>query len=277
MKKYLLIIVLFSFTIVLQAASTPDIQEESQTIFKAMKDEMVRTSKDLKAKGMPKPYYIAYQVNLQDFFNVKTFMGEVISTSFSKGDVSVNVMMRIGTQQHDNSFFENTLMSTAETQLPSVSYDSIRKTLWLKTDEVYKQALDQYTKKQAYFKKKEIKQDVPDFSQAEISSSIEDFSFKPFDKNYLIDLAKQMSQQGNVKELKKFYVNISLLQGPKFYLSSEGAEYVHDNSALAIYMSAQADTPQGFPLFSSKNLIYKDIDELPSQEELINTAKDFFT
>lgn len=274
MKKYLLIIVLFSFAAVLQA-STGNIQEQSEIIFKAMKDEMLRTSKDLKTKDMPKPYYIVYQVNLQDFFNVKTFMGEEISSSVSKGDVSVNVMMRVGNPKQDNSFFENTVISTAETQLPSISYDSIRKTLWLKTDEIYKQALDQYTKKQAYFKKKEIKQDVPDFSQAEISSSIEDFSFKPFDKNYLIDLAKQMSAQGNVKELKKFYVNISFLQGPKFFLSSEGAQYVHDNSVLAIYLSAHADTPQGFPLFSSKNLIYKDIDELPSQEELINTAKDF--
>lgn len=275
MKKYLILAVLFLYSAALQTAAAKNIDEEREIIFKAMNDEMTRSVKNLKAKGMQKPYYIAYQVNLQDYFNVKTFMGEEIATSASKGDVSVNVMMRIGNKQHDNSFFENTVVSTAEEQLPSASYDSITKALWLKTDEVYKQALDQYTKKEAYFKKKEIKQEVPDFSQAEISSSIEDFSFKPFDKNYLIDLAKQMSEQGNVKELKRFYANISVLQGPVFYLSSEGAKYVRDNSIVAIYLSAQADTPQGFPLSSSKTLMYKDVDELPSQEELIKTAKNF--
>ena len=275
MKKYLFLSVLFLFTASVQLAADTNIDKEKEIIFKAMSDEMTRSINNLKAKGMQKPYYIAYQVNWQNYFNVKTFMGEEIASSVSKGDVSVNVMMRIGSKQHDNSFFENTVISTVEEPLPSASYDSITKALWLRTDEVYKQALDQYTKKEAYFKKKNIKQEDPDFSQAEISSSLEDFSFKQFDKNYLIDLAKQMSEQGNVKELNRFYTNISFLQGPVFYLSSEGAKYVRDNSVLAIYLSAQADTPQGFPLSSSKTLVYKDIDELPSQQELIKIAKDF--
>lgn len=273
MKKLLLLSILFSLAVF--TCAKENIQQQSDIIFKAMKDEISRSMDGLKAKGMPKPYYIAYQIALQDYFAVKSFMGEETVTTSSNGDVVINVMMRIGSPKRDNSFFENTLISTAEEQLPSFSYDSIRKALWLQTDDVYKQALDQYTKKEAYFKKKEIKQESPDFSPAETVSDKANFKFKPYDKEFLVNLAKKMSAQGNVKEIKKFYTNITLLQQPEFYLSSEGAEYIKDNSAIVIFLQSEADTPKGFPLAASKSLVYKDIKELPSEEELINTAKDF--
>ena len=263
MKKFLLFTVLFS---VAAFACAKENMQQSDIIFKAMKDEITRSMDGLKAKGMPRPYYIAYQIALQDYFAVKSFMGEETLTTSSKGDVIINVMMRIGSPKRDNSFFENTLISTAEEQLPSVSYDGIRKALWLQTDDVYKQALDQYTKKEAYFKKKEIKQENPDFSPAQTVSDKQNFKFKPYDKDFLVNL---------VKEIKKFYTNITVLQQPEFYLSSEGAEYIKDNSAIVIFLQSEADTPKGFPLAASKSLVYKDIKELPSQEELINIAKDF--
>ena len=271
MKKFLILIFTLFFIGPLNAS---DFKTTQETVFKAMRDEMARTMKSLKTKGMPRPYYATYKVKIQDFFAVNSFMGEEFFDALSKGDVSVSVTMRVGNEKTDSSFFENTVITTAGSQLPSLSYGSLRQALWLKIDQAYKQALDQYTKKLAYLKKKEVKEENPDFSKAEISSDKPQLEFKPFDKDYIISLAEEMSAQGNVKELKRFYTRIFVSHEPTFYLSSEGAEYIKDESNITIYLSAQADTPEGFPLNAYRVMVYKDMSELPSKEELIKTAKD---
>ncbi len=272
MKKIFLSIIAVLFLVNLNAA---DFQTDQELIFKAMRDEMARTMKDLKAEDMPTPYYIAYKVRQGDVFSVNAFMGEAFAEVQSSGNISASVMMRVGEEKLDNSFFENTVISTAEEQLPSLSYDSLRQALWLLTDDSYKQALDQYAKKTAYLKKKQSKQKEADFIKAEAASHKEDFALKTFDKETLIQLTKMMSEQGNKKEIKKFYTAINVLQGPVFYLSSEGAEYIKDESALIISLSAEADTPDGFPLQAFRRLVYKDITELPKEEVLLKIASEF--
>lgn len=249
--------------------------KDGEIIFKAMKDEMSRTVKSLKTKGMAKPYYAAYKVKKEDYFSTAAFMGEKYAEYDYKGDISLNVMLRVGDKKTDNSFFENTVISTAEGQIPSLSYEGLRRALWLITDNAYKQALDQYTKKLAYLKKKQVKQETPDFSAAEISSDLPELEFPPFDKAYLGSLVREMSALGNVKALKKFSVSATVSQGAVFFLSSEGAQYVKDDSMLIISLSAEADTPEGFQLESSKRLAYKNQSELPSKEELLKTAEEF--
>lgn len=272
MKKLLLFL---TALFLLGEANAFDVSKNGEVIFKAMQDEMARTMKDLKTKGMAKPYYAAYKVSAGDSFAVGAFMGEKYVENESKGDISISVMLRAGDKKTDSSFFENTVISTAESQLPSMSYESIRRALWLQTDNAYKQALDQYTKKLAYLKKKQVKQENPDFSAAEISSDVPSPEFPPFDKDYLISLAEEMSKQGDVKSLKKFSVFAAARQSAVFFLSSEGAKYVKDDSTLTITLRAEADTPEGFPIEASKSLSYKSQDELPSKEELLKTAKDF--
>lgn len=272
MKKLLLFL---TALFLLGEANAFDVSKNGEVIFKAMQDEMARTMKDLKTKGMAKPHYAAYKVQLENSFARGAFMGEKYVENDSSGDITISVMLRVGDKKIDNSFFENTVLSTAERQLPSLSYASLRRALWLQTDDAYKQALDQYTKKLAYLKKKQVKQENPDFSQAEISSDTPSLEFSPFDKDYITSLAEKMSKQGDVKSLKKFSVFITVEQGAVFFLSSEGAKYVKDDSKLIIILRAEADTPGGFPLEASKKLSYQSQDELPSKEELIKTAKDF--
>ena len=235
MKKLLLFL---TALFLLVEANAFDVSKNGEVIFKAMQDEMARTMKDLKTKGMAKPYYAAYKVSAGDSFAVGAFMGEKYVENESKGDISISVMLRAGDKKTDSSFFENTVISTAESQLPSMSYESIRRALWLQTDNAYKQALDQYTKKLAYLKKKQVKQENPDFSAAEISSDVPSPEFPPFDKDYLISLAEEMSKQGDVKSLKKFSVFAAAGQRAVFFLSSEGAKYVKDDSTLTITLRA---------------------------------------
>ena len=154
MKKLLLFL---TALFLLGEANAFDVSKNGEVIFKAMQDEMARTMKDLKTKGMAKPYYAAYKVSAGDSFAVGAFMGEKYVENESKGDISISVMLRAGDKKTDSSFFENTVISTAEGQLPSMSYESIRRALWLQTDNAYKQALDQYTKKLANKKKKQVK------------------------------------------------------------------------------------------------------------------------
>ena len=272
MKKILILIIALFFIVPLNGL---DLKSAQETVFKAMRDEMARTMKSLQTKGMPQPYFATYKVKIQELFSVNAFMGEELVDVSSQGDIGVSVMMRVGDEKTDSSFFENTVLTTAGGQLPSLSYGSLRRALWLKSDQAYKKALDQYAKKLAYLKKKDLKQENPDFSKAEISSDKPLLDFKPFDKDYLVSLAEEMSAQGNVKEIKRFYTRIRIWQEPTFYLSSEGSEYIKDDSGINIYLSAQADTPEGFPLILSKSMTFKDLSELPSKENLIKIAKDF--
>ncbi len=247
----------------------------AEVFFAAMHDEINRTVKKLKQKNLPSPYYAAYKVfDLCEYSFVSVFGSQ--SREGQNKDFLIKTIIRVGSAQEDNSFFESGVYSTAlNKQFPGAGYYGMRGALWTESDAAYKEALAVLAKKQAYKKNKNITENYADFSKAQITSDVQEISLPAVDSQYFKLLSEEMSAQGLDLGLDRFeaYVSISLM--PVYFLSSEGAKYSVDNSSVIIGLKAWGKAPDGFDLQTDKRLTYASLADLPSREELIKIAKDF--
>ncbi|MDR1941363.1 MAG: hypothetical protein LBQ47_03470 [Endomicrobium sp.] len=269
MKKFLLFLILAQ-TALGSFALTP----KDEMIFKAMEDEMKRSMSELKMDNMPRPYFITYKIHALKYFGFDAQSGSLIETRENE-NLTTQVLLRVGTQKEDNSFFDSNIYSSSARQAPSFSYDGLRARLWQLTDRVYKDSLSLLAKKQAYKKNKNIDNNYKDFSPAEPAVYIEDFTPQIIDKDYWENLAKELSAQGDIKEIDNFEAAVNIEFRPIYFITSEGAKYTKDYYHIVINLIAKARTKNGFELEESKRFTYADFKDIPTKEELIKQARDF--
>ncbi|MDR0646129.1 MAG: hypothetical protein LBG46_04000 [Elusimicrobiota bacterium] len=269
MKKLFLPLILLQ-SAALCFALTP----KDEMIFKAMQDEMRRSMSELKMDNMPRPYFITYFAEDFKGFTINAQNGSLTNVS-EISYVDTKVSLRVGSYKEDNSFFNSYIYASSDQQYPSLSYDGLRAGLWDQTNKAYKDALAILAKKQAYKKNKNISDNSPDFSPAKPAVYLEDITPPEIDDNYWQNLARELSAQGNIKELDKFGANINIRFFPSYFISSEGSKYAEGYYYIRVYISAEAKTKAGFELKESKELLYADFKDVPSKEELIKQARAF--
>jgi hypothetical protein len=235
---------------------------------------MKRYMSELKMDNMPRPYFMTYNVEDIKRITINAQNGSLSSMSEASFP-QVQVTLRAGSYKEDNSFFDSYIYSSSERQYPSLNYDGLRAGLWDQTNKAYKDALTLLAKKQAYKKNKNVTDKSPDFSPAKPSVYLQELTLPEIDKNYWQNLAKELSAQGNIKELDKFTVNINMLFAPSYFISSEGAKYTKEYYYIRIDINASAKTKGGFELKESKQSLYADFKDIPSKEDLIKQARDF--
>jgi hypothetical protein len=269
MKRFF--IILFAFAAVNLCAQ----DLHNAKIMQAMRDEMQRSVTGLGGKDTPKPYFMVYKVLPVSRYIATANQGALTETLLFS-TLNVRVSLRIGSAKEDNSFFISNTYPTADRQSPGFSYDAVRAALWDETDRAYKNAQNVLAKKRAYKQNKNIDGDYPDFSPAPAAKgALGEPAFPDFPAARWDSLAKRMSAQGNLKELNGFKTLITDSYEPVYFLSSEGAQYIRPYRYLRIALSATAKTENGFEFTESKTLIYADLKDVPSDEELIKRAKDF--
>jgi TldD protein len=136
---------------------------------KAADDELGRSVASLNIPGEARPHYIAYIITDHDRLNIAAVSGSLTVDRFNS-DRELRVIVRAGTPQLDNtnapkSRFEGFRMPLS--WLPrEADYGALRQELWSRTDEEYKQALDELGKKKSLLAARlaEPAEAVPDFS-----------------------------------------------------------------------------------------------------------------
>lgn len=268
MKKFIL-----SFLILSSSLSSFALTQKDENIFSAMQDEMDRTINLLAAPNMPKPYFAAYKVTDLQTYNFEASSGS-LSSQEQEGQFAAQVMMRVGSDKEDNSFFKAFILNTAAVPYPSDSYDGLRSALWGLSDVSYKQALAQLAKKQAFKKSKNITENYDDFSSARTATEIEELPTRPVDKDFWVNLVKETSLQGKDLGLDEFTAYASITLKPSYFITSEGAKYLKDDTSIFIYFMAKAKTKDGFEIKEAKSFSYADLKDVPPVAELAQKAKE---
>ena len=137
-------------------ASFAALHAQDDVVMKAMRDEMARSMKELTIENLEKPYFIAYRVVDTESAGVAASFGALNRSSSSRGRRLI-VEVRVGDYKLDNShfFFVNisggsVQMMTGGASLPvEDDYKEIRRQLWLATDQAYKKAAEDLSKKRA--------------------------------------------------------------------------------------------------------------------------------
>jgi predicted Zn-dependent protease len=236
-------------------AETP--KENDQTL-RAMRDEMARakTRLELKIPGteLPvRPYYVEYRLLDIEVKEVVAEYGALLSSTRTKNRF-MNVVARVGDYKLDSSNFVSEdsfrgFIGPTGTVGIDRDYDSLRQDLWIATDQAFKEAVETYSRKQAYLSSLARQSDIDDFSKAGPVQNIEplitpDWSSRNWEQEAR-DTSAVLRAFPQIYESRETYY---LVYATEYLMTSEGTEIRTNRSFAAIETGMNALADDGMAL-----------------------------
>lgn len=210
----------------------------------AMRDEMARAKSRLELQ-IPKldkpvrPYYIEYRLLDLDIREVVAQYGALVTSAHNRSRV-MNVGARVGDYKLDSSNFISEegfrgFIGPSGTVGIDRDYDSLRQDLWIATDQAFKEAVETYSRKQAYLSSLARQSDIDDFSHIQPVQHIEplvtpDWTSRNWDQEAR-DSSAAFRAFPQIFESKVTYY---LVFTTEYLLTSEGTEIRANHSFAAI-------------------------------------------
>ncbi len=144
---------------------------QDDVIFRALKDEMDRSMKQLKIKGHEAPYFLSYTVKDKDEVRIAGSFGAIDSKSVDR-DRDLSVDVRVGDYDLDNTRYSEgglfgMVLGGRQSRGESISIDDdykvLRQALWSETDDAYKSAIEKLEAKKAFLQQNIVKDRPADF------------------------------------------------------------------------------------------------------------------
>lgn len=248
----------------------------SKTILKAMNDEIKRNLNNLTYEDYSKPYYIAYNLSDTKSHQILANLGALVMSQPDRNRGNTVRLMVGDYDLNDENFVDRTSQSNHnDGYLPlplDDDYMAIRRSYWLMTNNVYKNAAELFKNKQQAMKNKGLsKRDLsaPDFSR----ETPQTFYGKPI-KNK-VDIAKLEQKARDLSLLFKDYpeitqsnVYIVYQNSTDYYVNSEGSEIVQPNIIYRIAVVAMAYSKENDMIGNFLTYHGNSLEEMPSHETM---------
>src|SRR6266404_4538699 len=240
---------------VARAAQTA--QENDQTL-RAMRDEMGRskTRLELNIPGTQqpvRPYYVEYRLLDLDVREIVAEFGTLLSTTRGRNRF-MNVEARVGNYKLDSSNFigdegfRGFIGSQGSVGIDR-DYDSLRQDLWIATDQAFKQAVETYSRKQAYLSSLARQSNIDDFSKAEAIQHIEPLVIHDWGNRNWEQEARQSSAALRLfPDINESRVTYYLVYATEYLLTSEGTEIRTNRTYAAVEGGMNTLASDGMPL-----------------------------
>jgi hypothetical protein len=240
-----------------QAAAAQDPRDNDQTL-RAMRDEMARSKTRLELKipgtNQPvRPYYVEYRLLDLD---VKEIVGQfgTLMTSTHTRQRFMDVEARVGTYKLDSSNFigdegfRGFIGSTGSVGIDR-DYDSLRQDLWIATDQAFKEAVDTYSRKQAYLSSLARQSDIDDFSKAEPVRTIDPLVTPDWtSRNWDQEARDSSATLRAFPEIYEARVTYYLVFATEYLMTSEGTEIRTNRTFAAVEAGMNTLAQDGMPL-----------------------------
>src|SRR5713101_1341453 len=219
-------------------------QSDNDHTLQAMRDEMARAKDRLELKFPEtdepvRPYYLEYRLLDLD---VREVVGEfgALMTSTHVRNRFMNVSARVGSYKQDSSNFVSDdgfrgFIGASGSVGIDRDYDSLRQDLWIATDQAFKEAVETYSRKQAYLSSLARQSDIDDFSRVEPVKHIEplvapDWTGRNWDQEAR-DSSAALRAFPQIYESKVTYYLVFMTE---YLLTTEGTEVRANHSFAAI-------------------------------------------
>lgn len=248
-------------------------------------EELNREIETLSKQEYP-PYYLDYRVDDVSSVTFQTSFGSLTGKSSNKGR-ALTTMLRIGGYDFDNThvfkgdFSMPDQSAVYAAQLPFENDpDAIKQSLWLATDQVYKNALSSYTT--LIQRRKEVAEEssIPDFS-IEVAASYYEPPYNESDLridsedwiNRLKEYTRLFKSDSTIFHSDALLVFIS---NRKYFVSSEGSRIVQNSkyAQLQIQLSIQHKGGSVLPLNKSYTAFHPS--GLPDHETILSDLKKLY-
>ena len=255
---------------------------QDDVLLRAMRDELARSMEQLQLEKLEKPYFIAYRVTEKNSAEATASFGALLSSSSVRSRF-LAVEVRVGSPKLDNShFFSMSFLNRGGlargfggiTQLPlEDNYRELRRQLWLATDNAYKKALEDLSRKRAALENKTSTEEVPDFSQEQPATTTEAQAPVKIDATQLESLARSLSAvfKGS-PTIFSASAHVTLEQAYTRYVNSEGTAFTRNTPVAGVVLRAETQAADGAPLHDFLAAYGHSIDDLPSLHDLESRA-----
>ena len=262
-----------SFLLLVAVLGAQDAGE--RVILRAMQDEMDRSIEGLRLPSQPAPYYIAYTIHDTTRTNLTAFVGTLLGDTTNRSR-RLHVEVRVGDYDFDSSRF-----ATSDRAPRAVSvtldddYPSLRRRIWMATDVAYKRAVDVYARKKATFQNRVNTNPVPDFSrETPIEQLAPAATPRPVGASWRDTVRQASAIFGEMPDIHQAQVSLSVTQGTRYFLNSEGFKTVVPVELATLVVQAQTQATDGMMLRDFFTTFGKKLDDLPSRAEAIGRARE---
>lgn len=258
-------------------------EKKGDMLFKAMQDELVRNMKDLSLPGLERPFFIEYAITEGRQIVMNATLGSVNFVSelpFTRG---IYTRVLVGSRHQTNEMsYDNRRLSVSglNSRITTIddNYGQIRRDLWRQTDNAYKIAAEEYVRKVAALKQKNLSQDDASLDDLDKAASVNKIIPS---NNIRIDKANLTHLIEGVSALFKDYPDIEISEvmskvtsNDVYVVNSENSKYSFPNNMVTFEVSAGV---RGDGKVTTDKLIINVLQEkdLPSLDELKAQCKAF--
>jgi hypothetical protein len=271
--------VLIASILVLCGSMTEGFAQSHETILRALRDEAQRSMRDVRLPGVPAPYYVEYSVVDRTEYHIRAQFG-TLAEAQQRSDRSLNSSVRVGTPKVDNTnFFDVGLgffgSSDDEESFRNrrvaldADYNALRRELWLATDAAFKQSAEIFAKKNAALQNRAEQDSLPDFVVLPPERRIDTSSAPVFSMAEWQRIVTEVSAIAKqFPALQNSAVNIEYIPERRYFVSSEGREYVKLSISCGIEIIASTQAGDGMPLANTYSVYAKSPAQLPSLDSL---------
>ena len=267
---------LLATLLLLACAVAAGAQDEGDgVLLRAMQDEMDRSMTGLRLPSQPAPYYIAYTIHDTTSTNMAASVGTLYTDGNSRRRL-LHVEVRIGDYDFDSSRFVTAGRSPRAVSVTlDDDYPSLRRQIWMATDAAYKRAVDVYARKRASFQNRVNTNPVPDLSRETPIEQLAPASApRRVDPSWRDTLRQVSAVFGEVPDIHRAQVSLSVIQGTRYFLNSEGFKTVAPVELASLAVQAQTQAADGMVLRDAFAAYGKRLDDLPSPAEAIGRARE---
>src|SRR5579885_496669 len=270
----------FLLSLALAAASAVFAQApaDNDHTLQAMRYEMARSKARLELQ-IPKldkpmrPYYLEYRLLDMDVREITAEFGALVGSTHTRQRL-MNVQARVGDYKLDSSNFISEegfrgFIGPSGTVGIDRDYNSLRQDLWIATDQAFKEAVEAYSRKQAYLSSLARQTDIDDFSKAEPLHKIEALVAPDWsNRNWEQEAREASAALRAFPDLYEDRVTYYLVYATEYLLTSEGTEIRQNLSFAAIEAGLDTVAPDGMPLNHFYSTYARRPADLPSADNV---------
>jgi TldD protein len=241
-----------------QASTSVSPRADNDHTLQAMRDEMARSKTRLELKipniDQPvRPYYVEYRLLDFDVREIVAEYGTLLSSMHTRNRF-MDVEARVGSYKLDSSnfvsddAFRGFIGPTGSVGIDR-DYDSLRQDLWIASDQAFKEAVETYSRKQAYLSSLARQSDIDDFSKAEPVQLIEPLETPDWtNRNWEQEARDTSAALRAFSEIHESRVTYYMVYATQYLLTSEGTEIRQNRRFAAIEAGMSAVADDGVPL-----------------------------
>jgi TldD protein len=251
-------LILFLIAIGSGSAAGAQAPSDNDHTLQAMRDEMARAKTRLELKipniDQPvRPYFVQYRLLDLEVREIVAEFGALLSSTQTRNRF-MDVDARVGSYKLDSSNFVSDegfrgfIGPTGQVGIDR-DYDSLRQDLWIATDQAFKEAVEAYSRKQAYLSSLARQSDIDDFAKAGPVQLIEPRETPDWtSRNWDQEARETSAALRAFSEIHESRVTYYLVYATEYLLTSEGTEIRQNRHFAAIEAGMSTFAADGVPL-----------------------------